>query len=606
MRLYMNRLDRISLFEDLKKIIGTYNSEIIECGVVCYYLDMMSISNEEFCIQAKEVSKTLKDKEVPIDLETMIEFFEFMLDDDTKNENGIVFTPKFISDYIVNSIFEKTEWFNEKKIIDPGCGCGIFLISAAEIIHKKYKTPIDQIIENNIYGIDINEDNVRRCKLALRLLSAKYGGDYKTVKCNVHCCDSLKINWAEEFGVAGFDYVIGNPPYVNPHDMQSDTIRFLKKNFKTTQKGVFNIFYAFIEHAISNLKEEGVIGYIVPNNFLTIKAALDLRNYLQTNKYLLRILDFGHNMVFKPVRTYNCIVLLSKSKHDIFDYFVMGKNADVEKEINNIVFNRMAVEKLDSNGWKLVDERTMKNLKKIENNMISIKSFIRTGIATLKDAIFMVEYDSNGYFKRMENSKYYIEKDLVKPIYRIPDLKSCKSIEDAERYIIFPYIKSAKGYVLIPEEVLKKDYPLTYNVLLANKEVLDLRDKGRPNPQGWYAYGRSQGLNKYGKKLLFPTFSNYPRFMLVNNEEALFCNGYGIFENEFIDLEILMKILNSSVMDYYIKNTSYSIEGGYYCYQKKYIERFSIPWLSDRQRTYIRHLCGNELDKYLWDLYELD
>ena len=135
---------------------------------------------------------------------------------------------------------------------------------------------------------------------------------------------------------------------------------------------------------------------------------------------------------------------------------------------------------------------------------------------------------------------------------------------------------------------------------------MDLRDKGRPNPQGWYAYGRSQGLNKYGKKLLFPTFSNYPRFMLVNNEEALFCNGYGIFENEFIDLEILMKILNSSVMDYYIKNTSYSIEGGYYCYQKKYIERFSIPWLSDRQRTYIRNLCGNELDKYLWDLYELD
>ena len=66
-----------------------------------------------------------------------------------------------------------------------------------------------------------------------------------------------------------------------------------------------------------------------------------------------------------------------------------------------------------------------------------------------------------------------------------------------------------------------------------------------------------------------------------------------------------MKILNSSVMDYYIKNTSYSIEEDITAI-KRNIERFSIPWLSDRQRTYIRNLFGNELDKYLWDLYELD
>ena len=94
--------------------------------------------------------------------------------------------------------------------------------------------------------------------------------------------------------------------------------------------------------------------------------------------------------------------------------------------------------------------------------------------------------------------------------------------------------------------------------------------------------------------------------MYVENEEALFCNGYGIFENDRYELNILFKILNSIVMEYYVNNTSYSIEGGYYCYQKKYIERFSIPWLSDKQISDINNLSGKDLDNYLWELYELD
>lgn len=48
------------------------------------------------------------------------------------------------------------------------------------------------------------------------------------------------------------------------------------------------------------------------------------------------------------------------------------------------------------------------------------------------------------------------------------------------------------------------------------RKDLDSRDKGKGARQGWYAYGRTQGLNKYGKKLLFPTFANKPKFMYLN------------------------------------------------------------------------------------------
>ena len=279
---------------------------------------------------------------------------------------------------------------------------------------------------------------------------------------------------------------------------------------------------------------------------------------------------------------------------------------DIEKALSQLQFYSMPTKALDKHGWKLVDKLTRINLKRIETQSISIKDFIRTGIATLRDGVYLADCDTTGYYKTIDREKYYIEPGLVKPIYKIPDLKLHDNICDAKRYIIFPYVKSKKGYVLISETELQEKYPLTYRVLLLNKEELDSRDKGKGNNQGWYAYGRTQGLNKYGRKLLFPTFSNRPKFMYVDNEDDLFCNGYAVFENDRIDLDVLARILNSKVMAYYVSNTSYSIEGGYYCYQKKYIERFSIPFLSEADVSFIQQATTDELDTFLWKTYGLD
>lgn len=118
--------------------------------------------------------------------------------------------------------------------------------------------------------------------------------------------------------------------------------------------------------------------------------------------------------------------------------------------------------------------------------------------------------------------------------------------------------------------------------------------------------GETQGLNKYGKKILFPTFADSPNFIYIDDKEALFCNGYAVFENERYDLDVLVKILNSCLMKYYVSNTSYSIEGGYYCYQKKYVERFSLPWFSEQELAFIRHSSKAELDNFLWARYGLE
>ena len=603
-----SKLDRRSTYALIRKKLSEYSVSQIEDGIMRYCLNAYHRNDSYYnSKESEEIANILRCSNLETDLETIIELFESLLEESNKNENGIVFTPRYIAEYIANNLFEGLSEYDEKlSIIDPGCGCGIFLITVAETLSSRFNIAIDTVIKNNVYGIDIDADNVRRCILVLRLLCAKHGCDYHSITPNILCRDSLKCKWTKEFGVKSFDYIIGNPPYVNPHDMNKETAQYLKNTFSTTRNGVFNIFYAFIEYAMSFLGSSGLLGYIIPNNFLTIKSALALREYLQVRKLPKRILDFGNNMVFKPIRTYNCIIILSNHNNNEFAYCVMEKVEDVRQRLSTISFEKMPYDYLDKRGWKLVDQVTFRNLRKIESQIVSIKEFIRTGIATLRDSVYLVECDQRGYFKQIGTQKFYIEPDLVKPIYKIPDLKQHNNIDDAKRHIIFPYVKSSNGYTLINETVFSSSFPLTYAYLSKHREELNSRDNGKINPQGWYAYGRTQGLNKYGKKLMFPTFANKPNFIYVDNADALFCNGYAIFENDRYPLNVLKKVLNSRLMDYYVSNTSYSIEGGYYCYQKKYIERFSLPWFSESDIEFITKASEEELNTFLWNYYNLE
>lgn len=590
---------------------GEYSNEAIEATLIAYLSKQHHITlsyTEELSIYKDKWEPDLLQHfiklSIPLEIELFIEFFESLLEKDNITENGIVFTPRYIADFICLSVIRNTSG-RQIKVIDPGCGCGTFLISAIDCIQKNSGLSYADIINNCIYGIDLDEGNVRRCKLILHIYTLLKGESNDKLSPNIICADSLKIKWNEIFSVSSFDYIVGNPPYVNTHDMCKETAVFLKKTFATTKSGVYNIFYAFIEHAFEFIHPQGKISYIVPNNFLTIKSAKELRIFLTSNGYLERIIDFSNHMLFKPVRTYNCIVQLSKTHAKQLEYYVLKKADQLPQSLQNIVFDTINIDKLDSNGWKLADKITLSNLSKIEGQFHPMKNMIRTGIATLRDEIYMVDYNGKEYYKLINGIKYKIEPTLVKRLYKIPDLKQDTDLSHICRYIIFPYKKNNRGFEIIPENELIQSTPFTYKYLLSRKNELDQRDKGKKNPVAWYAYGRTQGLNQYGRKLLFPTFAKNPRFTFVEDETALFNNGYAVFEPDYMDLPLLARILNSCIMQYYVTNISYSIEGEYYCYQKKYIERFSIPLFSENEKMKIRNMRPSELDTYLISKYNL-
>lgn len=549
-------------------------------------------------VNSKIYNKIEKNLDI-VTIDSLDKFFENLFNEKEKAENGIVFTPDFIADYIVENTIE---YFDENtKIIDPSCGCGIFLISAIKYIKEKKHISINTIIKNNLYGIDLQSNNIDRVKVLLSLYAITNNEDLEEYDFNLKCCDSLFCDWKKIFDVESFNYIIGNPPYINNHDLKDEYIEKLKKTFETTQKGIFNIFYAFIEKSSRILSDTGKIGYIVPNNFLHIKSAEKLRQFLKNNELLNTIIDFKDNTVFSPALTYNSIIFLNKNNTS-FRYAQIKKTKNILTILNDIKFKKKNINQLDDNGWILSDDNIIKNIKIIESYN-KIDSYIKTGIATLRDKLFILDgFDEQKqlYFKILNNTKYYIEKEITKPFIKISKYKASNNIGR----IIFPYKIQNNKAVIYDEKTLEKKFPLCFNYFNVNKCQIEKKDKGKIL-KPWYIYGRSQGLNLFDEKLIFSTFNSVPEFMDCPTNEALLSNGYCITNFPY-SKQLLLKILNSNIMKYYIENTSYNISGDYKCFQKKYIKNFSIPEITDEINNKIISLEGEELDRYLLKLYKLD
>ena len=262
------------------------------------------------------------------------------------------------------------------KILDPACGSGAFLIQAVDILMDIYdriqsikqseggyqvstklaskKLPrskrkksdseklytfdadLDQIklrdiIQNNIYGVDINSESVEITKLSLFLKIASknkrlFKLSDKIVEGNSLVNDeeidgSTSFNWHQEFleifnkeiGPGGFDIIVGNPPYVQlsmNKELNPKLKEYLIDRYGSSM-GRLNTFGFFTKLGIDLLNNNGILGFIIPNTILTQDYYEKLREQILTSCKINSITSFS-DMQFKAV-VENVIFTLQKT-----------------------------------------------------------------------------------------------------------------------------------------------------------------------------------------------------------------------------------------------------------------------------------------------------
>lgn len=357
-----------------------------------------------------------------------------------RKQDGVFYTPQYITKYIVENtvgrlcaekkqelhivedeylseqrrqiqtkkrlleqLHQYREWLLSLTILDPACGSGAFLNAALQFLMSEHKH-IDEmeakvtgssivfqdiensILENNLYGVDINEESVEIAQLALWLRTAKPHRKLNTLNQNIKCGNSLisdpaiagekAFDWQKEFPQVfekgGFDVVIGNPPYVRPHYLNDETKRYLWNSFQTYERKA-DLYVCFIEKALNLVKQKGLTSFIVSDGWLRLDSFEKIRQYILQNASVLNIVDFTKD-IFESATVKTCIFIFKEGaiERNIVQSAVMDENVD----LNNIAYHSICQEAFN-NTYKNVFDLS------IDESSTMLKNRMQSGSQTL-------------------------------------------------------------------------------------------------------------------------------------------------------------------------------------------------------------------------------
>ncbi len=233
------------------------------------------------------------------------------------------------------------------------------------------------------------------------------------------------------FGIEkGFDIVIGNPPYVFARNSESKQMtvadkKYFYQNYILAEYQV-NLYPLFVENSTNNLKKNGILSFITPNNWLTINTNKILRKFV-LDKSDVKIVNF-YARVFESADVDCAIIIFRNSTNNhhisLFEYvenFVSIKetNADFFLKQRDYIIN---IEALKGN-------ETIAFLHKLENlsDKLSDVASIKVGLGAyginkgippqtkemIENRIFHSTYKiDKTYFKYLEGkdvSRYYLD-----------------------------------------------------------------------------------------------------------------------------------------------------------------------------------------------------
>ncbi|MFK5976411.1 MAG: N-6 DNA methylase [Sulfurovum sp.] len=560
-----------------------------------------------------------------------------------RKKDGVFYTPEYITKYIVENTLGKMcndkrealkiieitkpknskkptkkeqlikenleayrDWLLNIKILDPACGSGAFLNQALDYLiteHEQIQNDLvtmgditayyeieKSILENNLYGVDINEDATEIAKLSLWLKTAQKGRVLTKLADKIVVANSLLDM---PFKEGSFDIVIGNPPYVRLQSIKNnyeDEAKLYEEKYLSAT-GNYDMYALFMEMSYKMLKRDGELSYILPHKFLISDFGSGIRGFLADNKAVKSILHFGSEMVFDDASTYTCIINLSHNNKEL-----KFKSINPKDIFDTIEFDTISYDKLSNAKWNLSNQGITKVFAKIDKQPLKVKdvfSKIFQGIKTSADTIYLLLKVKNGLYSKQLNQIIKVEDGLLKPILKGENIHRYKNLSN-QYFVIFPYLIKDGKALPMSEEYIKDNFPNGYKYLQANEEFLRGREKGRfDNPNEWFLFSRKQGIDYINQTRIISAETSYKAQMTLDDKHFYHSGtiySFVLNNNYKSDYRFFLSLLNSNLMWFFIKNTSSELRGGYFKFTTKYLEKFPLPKLKnlDDQKPFIQ------------------
>lgn len=317
--------------------------------------------------------------------------YEIFIGESVKGQSGQFFTPKNVTDALVNIISP----LSSDNVLDLTCGAGGFLVSTLKYWREK------KVKSGTVFGVDKDEYLTRLAKVQLALLGQK--------TTNIKCADSLV--WDETYLGSGenyYDIVLTNPPFgANINAGTSETLMKydLGYKYKKNKNNQYEKTYAinksvapqvvFLEKSIRLVKPGGILGIVVPESMISSKKYAYVVEYLLQNTRIKGILGMPDDL-FKTsgkggTHTKTCLMVLEKdtsSADENYEFFMAEAkwcgHDSRGREIPNDDIPEIVSNFLDySKNNKIENQKLGFIIKKdeIKNNVLAPRAYVHTKTA---------------------------------------------------------------------------------------------------------------------------------------------------------------------------------------------------------------------------------
>lgn len=495
--------------------------------------------------------------------------------------SSIHYTPQYIARSIVENVLKSLDFNNQElTILDPSCGSSEFLVEVLkQLKNKDYKGKII------VKGFDSSDIAIKTSKFLLTYENHKQW-DNKIDIVIRKVSDSLIEDWGKN------DIILMNPPFISwellkEKKSRDNVLAILDKVVKRSRP---NQATAFFFKASQSLKENGIIGCVLPSSIFYSESYSELRSKL-SNELSFKVLAKLGNYVFEDALTDVSLLIASNSKSLLLPKLIWAKNekgvvqealrefrkmdANNEQSVNNKNFSFYTPDYFPilKDSWKVIALSENKFIKELDIYHKAGKLSIISDIFSIKQGAILGVKNVFKISNEEYDSLLAEEKQYFRPILTNNSISAGKIT--IYEYVWYPYDKNGI--------IFKEESDLTglnfYNTrLLPNKEILEKRT----GINYWWSLTRPRNWQFIqGPRLISNRFGNSNSFGFDKKGDCVIEEGNAFIpkkEFQTSGFYFYLACFSSDIFDSMLSVFSKQLAGGkWYDLGQKNIKHILIP-----------------------------
>jgi adenine-specific DNA-methyltransferase len=392
----------------------------------------------------------------------------------------------------------------------------------------------------------------------------------------------------------GFDVVLGNPPYVRHEGIKEQKEAFSK--IYDCYTGTADLYVYFYERSVRLLKLGGVLAFITSNKWYRANYGTKLREWMNGNTLLKRIIDFGDEPIFTALAYPTIVIAIRravavKAPHSSNNALILNwiNGMDSNAFADMFEHNAFTVPQtsLGGAGWQLENASARQLLERVRRGGEPLTDWcgrqLYAGIKTGLNEGFIIPDEKRQEFLSIDKKCA----EIILPVLRGRDVKRWR-VADSGHWLV--KIESSENVahkwsglaVNDAWNVFAKEYPAIAHYFGSEpmKSSLQRRvDKGRyfwelRSCAFWNAFGEP--------KVFMPSIENSVKFAPVLGEM------YGNNKTHFVVTRrwaYLSAILNSTISWWFTQQVFTAKQGGYFEFIPQFVGQIPIPEVNERHES---------------------